>query len=268
MFRLPSMDVVAGLMREAAAQFVLPRFRALAQGEVHEKAPGELVTIADHEAEAWLTPQLAALAPGSRVVGEEAAAANPKLLDGLDQDAVWLLDPLDGTSNFVRGREDFAMLLSLVHRGLTVAAWLYAPLRDELMQAQAGAGAYLGDQRLQLPTASTDTLHGLAKTYYMPAPLRTALTPVASGPFTLSDSTGATGRDYPAFIQGHWQFMALWRLLPWDHAPGALLVTEAGGVVARLDGRHYRAADTSHGLLVADSRDTWECVRAQLPANC
>lgn len=87
-----SMDDLAGkvaaLIKEASADIVMPRFRALAAHEVEEKSRGDLVTIADREAELWLAPRLEALVRGSRVLGEEAAAAAPALLAHLDDDTL------------------------------------------------------------------------------------------------------------------------------------------------------------------------------------
>lgn len=91
---------------------------------MEEKSPGELVTVADREAEAWLTPRLAALVPGSRVVGEEAVEADPSLLEGLEGGVAWLLDPVDGTSNFARGEARFAMMAALLRDGEALAAWM------------------------------------------------------------------------------------------------------------------------------------------------
>ena len=76
-------ETVALLMKEAAAEIVMPRFRALAAHEIEEKSPTDLVTIADREAELWLSPRLERLVAGSRVLGEEAAAAAPALLSHL-----------------------------------------------------------------------------------------------------------------------------------------------------------------------------------------
>jgi fructose-1,6-bisphosphatase/inositol monophosphatase family enzyme len=266
MFRTPSMDAVAALMREAAAAYVQPRFRALADHHVQEKAPGELVTIADHEAEAWLSPRLAALLPGSRVVGEEAAAATPELLQGLDEGAVWLVDPLDGTSNFVKGRADFAMLVSLMRQGEPVAAWLYAPHHDQFCQAEAGAGAWRDDGTRLRIAPSGGRISGLTKWYALPPSLREAVSAAWLPHTDLAQGTGATGCDYPALVESRWHYMLFWNLLPWDHAPGSLLATEAGGHVAHLDGQPYRPALNTRGLLVAQDRDAWSQLRGLLPS--
>ncbi|MBV8535357.1 MAG: inositol monophosphatase, partial [Alphaproteobacteria bacterium] len=92
---------VALIIRRVAEEQVLTRFRRLADHEIREKAPGNLVTIADTEAELALTSALMALLPGSLVVGEEAVALDPAVLDQLAGDEpVWIIDPVDGTMNF------------------------------------------------------------------------------------------------------------------------------------------------------------------------
>jgi hypothetical protein len=97
-------EQVSELLQEIAESTVLPKFRNLAEDEVEEKSRGEIVTAVDRKAEELLSPKLLSLLPGSRVVGEEATAKNPALLDELDQGLIWLVDPIDGTSKgWLRG---------------------------------------------------------------------------------------------------------------------------------------------------------------------
>ena len=144
-------DAVAALLREVAASEVLPRFRNLAKADVRAKTSAQdLVTLADLEAERVLTARLPALLPGSVVVGEEAAYADPRVLERLDGETpVWVIDPVDGTANFSAGRPTFAMIVALVDRGQTVAGWILDPLHDRMALAERGAGAWLGDTRIQ-----------------------------------------------------------------------------------------------------------------------
>ncbi|MGQ2931198.1 MAG: inositol monophosphatase family protein, partial [Sphingopyxis sp.] len=104
---MPLRDQVSTLMRDVAADVVMPRFRLLAPEEIDEKSPGEIVTIVDRESERRLHDGLAALGLGARIVGEEAAEADADLLEGVDRGLVWLIDPLDGTANFAEGRAPF-----------------------------------------------------------------------------------------------------------------------------------------------------------------
>ena len=111
-------EQVSDLLREVAAEAVMPRFRKLAESDVRVKSPGEEVTIADEEAERLLNLRLPALLPGSRVIGEEAVSAQPELLQGLGEGTVFVVDPVDGTANFVKGSPCFSMMVALLREGV------------------------------------------------------------------------------------------------------------------------------------------------------
>src|SRR6185437_5920408 len=131
------LDQVAELIREVAATIVLPRFRHLAAGEIHQKSPGDVVTIADQEAEKALTRRLTALLPGSVVVGEEAVAADPRVLERVrDPGAVWIVDPVDGTNNFAAGKTPFAVMVALLRDAEPAAAWIYDVVDDRMTLAE------------------------------------------------------------------------------------------------------------------------------------
>src|SRR5215510_12614816 len=117
---------VAELMRETAAAELLPRFRALAKEDIRMKGPGDVVTIADVASEQRLASGLARILPGVPVVGEEAVEQDAGLiaLIGRPGESCWIVDPLDGTSNFAAGRDTFAMIVCLVHDRETVAGWI------------------------------------------------------------------------------------------------------------------------------------------------
>src|SRR5262245_32276543 len=141
--RIPH-DAVEALLREAAERIVMPRFGALAAGDAREKKPNDFVTVADLEAERFLDPALAALVPGSIALGEEAAAADPRALDALAGDApVWLIDPVDGTRNFIQRSRDFGMMVALVRAGAVLGGWILLPARGAFLAAETGAGLRL-----------------------------------------------------------------------------------------------------------------------------
>lgn len=259
---------VAAILREAAAEVILPRFQRLQAHEISEKTPGETVTIADQEAELAITPQLEALIPGSRVVGEEAVNAAPALLEGLGEGLVWLLDPVDGTSNFVRGSASFAVMAALMRDGVAVASWILAPVSDSLAAAELGGGALSDGQRLRVAErdATAANLRAALHTRYMPAAVRAAVEQTAP---VFADHTGGVscaGVEYRELVAGVHDVSLYWRTLPWDHVPGALLLSEAGGHAARPDGTPYRAGDNRTGLLAAITPAAWESARAELHA--
>src|SRR5258708_7396511 len=114
-------DQVIAAMREVAETIILPRFNQLAAHDIRSKThPADLVTIADEESERALEKRLGDLLPGSLLVGEEAVAADPKILERIHtDDPIWIIDPIDGTANFVNGVARFAVMIALAHKGET-----------------------------------------------------------------------------------------------------------------------------------------------------
>jgi fructose-1,6-bisphosphatase/inositol monophosphatase family enzyme len=253
-----SFERVGALMAEAAGRAILPRFRALAEHEVEEKSPGELVTIADREAEAILMAGLAPLLPGSRVIGEEACSVEPRLLATLGEGTVWLVDPLDGTGNFAAGNPDFAIMVALLRGGETQAAWILNPLSGQLARAELGGGAWIADRKLgPAPHPPARRLRGSIGRF-MPEEMQSRLAErLGSGAERLPGLMSA-GVEYPLIGTGERDFAFYWRTLAWDHAAGVLFVNEAGGKACRPDGSAYRPAREGDGMLVAASPDRWD----------
>ncbi|WBB66290.1 inositol monophosphatase family protein [Micromonospora sp. WMMD812] len=261
------LDDVGALLWEAADQIVVPLFRKLDAADVTEKAPGEIVTVADQRAEELISAGLRRLRPGSVVVGEEAVAEDRDLLRHLrGVGDVWLVDPVDGTSNFAAGRRPFALMAALLSEGEPVAAWVLDPLADTLAAARVGAGTVLDGR----PVRTIETvpapaeLRGVAMTRFLPPAARDRVRAGGSRIGELLPGQHCAGREYLDILTGRQQFALFWRTLPWDHAPGALLVRAAGGVARRFDGTEYHPADDGHGLLVAANEQVWAEVRETL----
>ena len=226
-------DQVSNMLRQVASSTIMPRFQRLALSEIEEKAPGDLVTIADREAEAIITPRLLALRPGSRVVGEEAVALSPSLMSDMDKGSIWLVDPLDGTANFAAGRTPFALMIALLWHGETVAAWVLDPVADKLAVAELGSGAWMAGERVHTKGGSpgASALRGAVFTRFMPPNVAKAVTPRLAIIGEALPGHMCCGAEYPAIATGGEDFALFWRTQPWDHAPGALFLTEAGGRV-------------------------------------
>ncbi|PWR20458.1 inositol monophosphatase family protein [Zavarzinia compransoris] len=256
---------IAALIREVARAELLPRFRALAAHEIIEKEPGDLVTVADRAAEDRLTPGLRALVPGCLVIGEEAAHAAPDLLHRVGEDGpVFVVDPLDGTANFAAGRPFFATMVARLDKGRPVAGWIYDPLGDRMLVAEAGAGAWLNGRRLQLAAGpGLGQARGSAQVRLLDAPYKSVLDHRRDR-FVDKGSTLCAGHDYLRLVSGEMDFLLYWRTLPWDHAPGAVIVEEAGGTVGRPDGRGFRCDPMSRGVLSATDAELWRAARDTL----
>lgn len=264
---LVEMDAVGTLMRQAMTEAIAPRFRQLSTGEVEEKSPGEVVTIADREAEAIISAGLRRLLPGAPVVGEEAVSADPPLLDALrTAELAWLVDPLDGTANFIAGSPHWGTEVALVRNGETVASWI---LRSDgvLFTAERGGGACQDGNRLlvtddRVEPVEPENLRGAVLTRFLTDDERRTMQPGLARIGEVTSGFKCTAFEYPAIIAGDEDFALFQRLLPWDHAPGTLLLAEAGGVVAHPDGSPFRPDHANRrGLLLARDARTWTTLR-------
>ncbi len=261
---------VTKIIEETAQQEVLPRFQKLKEGEVSEKAQGEVVTIADTETERVLSERFRSLLPGSYVVGEEAVSADPAVMDLLEgPEPVWVIDPIDGTSNYASGKPVFAVMVALVVAGETRNAWIHDPIGARCLTAEQGAGAWMSGQRLAVKesVAASDmsgTLH--ASQYALPdtaAKIKANREKVQALP-----SLRCAGHEYLRLATAQMHFSLFTRLMPWDHVAGCLIQEEAGGVALCFDGTPYTALrHQEKGLLIAPSKDAWLELQATLLAD-
>jgi fructose-1,6-bisphosphatase/inositol monophosphatase family enzyme len=262
-------EQVTDLMRETATREIMPRFRLLRDDEIMEKSPGEVVTVADRATEERLTHGLRALIPTAQFVAEESwnlGAADFASLAGAD--TVWVVDPLDGTANFASGQTTFAVMVALLHRGEAVASWIHAPADDWTVVAQAGAGAYLDGQRLHVSEQTAlSAMHGAIHDHFMPLELRQHVA-AAVPSIGQSSTTGCAAHEYVKIARGAKDFVLYYRTLPWDHAPGVLVVQEAGGIVQHYDSQRYHPLKAKSGLLAAANREAWQALRDLFVGNC
>ncbi|HWV57951.1 MAG TPA: inositol monophosphatase [Longimicrobiales bacterium] len=254
----PDLDRVTDLLHQVGAEVILPRFRNLSGSDIESKPsvgdPNDIVTIVDRLTEEWLTRELAKLAPGVPVVGEESTHANPDLLRLVDEsDApVWVLDPIDGTKNFARGDDAFGVMLAWVERGQTTASWIVMPARAETVVAEAGSGAWRNGERLRVPADSrTEPYFGVLYVSYMPDAVAAAVADSARGRYAPAQLADCAAVEYTDVAAGAKDFAVYHRLYPWDHAPGALILTEAGGCVVHADGTPYTARARERITVVA-----------------
>jgi fructose-1,6-bisphosphatase/inositol monophosphatase family enzyme len=252
-------DAITTLLQEVAAEVIDPRFRALDADQVSEKNPGDLVTVADHEAEVLITDALRAAYPAAVVLGEEAASADPSVLDRFAAaEHAFTVDPVDGTKNFVHGSPDHAVMAAELRAGVVVRSWIWQPQHQLSFVAERGAGAFRNGERLATrpPTGPPETWRGATSR-------RRWLGRALPGMAPLELSWVCCGVDYPQLVAGAADFLLYRHTMPWDHAPGQLLLTEAGGVLLTPAGDEYDAQRPHHaGLVAAADRATYDAVVA------
>ena len=254
-------DGILGLMQETAETVITPRFKTLEDDQITQKSgPYDLVTVADKEAEEYLTTRLQSAFPHAVVVGEESVFDHPerrKLLPNADH--AFIIDPIDGTRNFVRGRDQHGVMVAETKGGITTRGWIWQPQTGRAYVAERGAGVRMNGEpivrprnaRLPLGASSKGSMHGFTADGH--------LSPVVWSQF-------ACAFDYPAVLHGDIDFMFYTSMHPWDHLAGSLMVTENGGVSRTMDGLAYTLLSRSKGLLVACDTLVWMTAQQYWPA--
>ena len=204
--------------------------------QVSLKGPANFVTAADRKAEQILLEELNLARPGYGFLGEEGGRR-----EGSDKTHCWIVDPLDGTSNFVHGIPHFAISIALEREGTVVAGLIYNPANDDLFTAERGKGAFLNDKRLRV--AARRRLADAVIACGLPHLGRGDLALGARELAAVQPKVAGLRRFGAASLDLAWvaagRLDAYWErnISPWDYASGQIMVREAGGFVTDLDGR-------------------------------
>ena len=204
--------------------------------QVSVKGPANFVTAADHRAEEIVREELERARPGYGFLGEEGGVR-----EGSDKTHRWIVDPLDGTLNFLHSIPHFAISIGLEREGTIIAGIVYNPANDELFTAERGKGAFLNDQRLRV--ASRKRLADAVVACALPHPSRGDAELTRNEHNAVQEKIAGLRRFGAASLDLAWvaagRVDAYWErgLSPWDMAAGIALVREAGGYVTDLDDR-------------------------------
>ncbi len=270
-FSLPDTMRVVDILIDAARAEIMPRFRNLDDGAIRRKTSAiDLVTDADEAAEQAITAKLIASFPSAVVIGEEATARNPALLDRLaDAELAVLVDPIDGTKNFASGLPLFGVMAAIVARGEVVAGIIHDPVGRDTAIARRGEGAWIlrsDTHKVPLRVAAPvplSAMEGLLATTFIPQPLR-AIVGANLSKLAVVASYRCAAHEYRLAAGGHVHLLLYNKLMPWDHAAGWLLHREAGGYSAHFDGTPYLPAHLTGGLIYAPDEASWREARAGL----
>lgn len=254
---------IEDVLKDCVQTYILPRFQSLQDEEVNTKTgASDLVTIADIEAEAALDRILPDLYPGSVVIGEESVSRGDKSLVDLSsfEGVSWIVDPVDGTYNFVHGRKEFAIMLARVENGETTHAWIYDIPGDRMLGSEKGSGTVINgeiqkfDSDTIIPINNAD---GFAGRKYFPKILKDNVDNLDAAVSSLS-SLSCAGHEYFRLITGEKQFSIYTRTRPWDHLAGSLCLTEAGGISKQWDQQAYKPTDEKVGIINACNQQLWD----------
>lgn len=255
---------VVNVVRRAAKSEILPRFRRLGSADIRTKSRADdLVTDADTAAEAMITRALQIAFPSALVIGEEAVAKKPDILNGIaEAQLAFIIDPVDGTWNFAHGLSMFGVIVAATRYGKPVFGMIYDPVADDWAIASEDSTAEL---RRPFGAARTlkaamgkalDQLSGYVPLHNFPAEMKPKLAATLPS-FAGTHALRCSAHEYRMVAQGHTDFLLTSMLHPWDHAAGALICARAGCHVEMLDGGEYSASRLTGHLLVAPDRTTW-----------
>lgn len=204
--------------------------------QVGSKGRSDFVTEVDRAAEAAIIEILSAAYPNHDFLAEESGASNP---EG-GREYLWIIDPLDGTTNFIHGFPHYAVSIALQHRGQIEHAVIYDPPRNQLYTASRGRGAYMDDRRLRVSRRAglRDSLIGTGFPFrqldHLDEYVRMFKSIVEATAGIRRPGAAALDLAYVAAgrLDGFWEF----GLSPWDIAAGSLLIQEAGGMISDFNG--------------------------------
>ncbi|MCO5733242.1 inositol monophosphatase family protein [Rhizobium sp. SSA_523] len=244
-------------VRETAKTEIMPRFRRLSSADVATKtSASDLVTVADQASERAISAAVRRLMPDAAIVGEEAVAEDPTRLDLLKQSGrAVVIDPIDGTWNFVAGLATFGVMLAVVEDGETIFGLLYDPVFDDWILADRGRGAFYGGQgraerRLHTKTRRPKAqAHAFVPLFLYPPEDRGRIA-AAFPQWGRVTNLRCSCHEYRTMAFGHADLILAPEPKPWDHAAGVLVISETGG--AAWTGRPgYDITDSRTTLTVA-----------------
>ena len=233
-YRSPLITVMINAAYKAAMALVRD-FGEVEQLQVSRKGPADFVTIADHKAEKTLVAELRKARPKYGFLLEEGG-----VIEGEDTSNRWIIDPLDGTTNFLHGLPHFAISIALERDGKPFAGVVYSPVMDELFWAENGQGAFLNNERLR--TSGRRNLEECLIATGMPYKGRDNHPQYPQMLDTVWSTTsgirrfGAAALDLAYIAAGRYDGFFEFSLSPWDIAGGIIIVREAGGNVTDING--------------------------------
>ncbi|MDO5648076.1 inositol monophosphatase family protein [Paracoccus sp. (in: a-proteobacteria)] len=224
-----NLNVMIKAARKAGRSLVKD-FREVENLQVSVKGAGDFVSRADREAERIIKEELRTARPNYGWLGEETGEE-----PGEDPTRRWIVDPLDGTTNFLHGLPHWAVSIALEHKGDIIAAVIFDAAKDELFVAEKGGGAFMNDQRLRVSGRSRmiDCIFATGIPFAGNGPLPASLQDLARlMPFTAGVRRfGAAALDLAYVAAGRYDGYWERAIKPWDVAAGILMVREAGGFV-------------------------------------
>lgn len=244
------LKAVVAAVKLVAAEEIMPRYLKVAH---QRKSDGSLCTEADMAAQAALTRKLQAIL-NVPVLGEEMTAGEQHAIWQAGHAGLWCIDPLDGTSNFVRGLPYFAVSAALLREGKSVLGVVYDPVADEVFAAEQGRGAFLNGEMLAVREAAESLGQALANVDLKRLDTKLVMQLAAHPPYSSQRNFGASTLDWCYTAAGRYDVYLHGGQKLWDYAAGTLILREAGGHACCIESDDFAQGDIWQRSVIA-SRD-------------
>ena len=262
------LEYITSILIDVNDQIVLYYFNKLSPNDINTKTSSDdFVSIADKKSEIFITTKLYNFLGITKIIGEESAFIDKKnYLNLLNEPLLWVIDPIDGTKNYINGNKNFCSMISLVKHSFPIASFIYKPLDRELIYAFKGIGAYKLDvdtqvlSKLKIEINKLSKIAGSGGTKGIPEVFRKSILN------NLRTNTkrlfiGSAGIETTMLANNKIQFIFHGRVTPWDHSPFDLIIKEAGGCVYMSRSKVEFNIKSKGPILAAASNTIWNRIR-------
>ena len=243
---------IKSILFDLSKKFILPMYNNLREDDLMRKDNNDLVTSVDFCVEDELNNILCKLLPNSLFVGEEKFSKSPSIINNYNKkEYCWTVDPIDGTDNFAKGKEKFAVMIALSFGEQILQSWIYKPLTEEMCSAIQGEGTFLNEKKILIEkTTSLNLSKGSISSKYWDDNYSKRILEIKNS-FGEVKSYGCIGFEYIDIANSTRQFAILSKLSPWDHLPGILIIREANGFDTYFDYGIYNHCLNKKNLIIA-----------------
>ncbi len=265
--RTQFVNYLMNLLINVNKNIILHYYKNLKSKDISTKSSNDdFVTIADKKSEKFISDQLIGFLGVNDILGEETAFLVKNYDKYLNNSLLWVVDPIDGTKNYINGKEEFCSMISLVSSMLPIATFIYYPLKNIFVYAFKNFGAYIVDtntnisSKLLINPSKSLKLIGSGGTKGIPENYRQSILN------NLKINTerlfiGSAGIETIMLAKNEIQFIFHGRVTPWDHSPMNLITKEAGGCVYMAINKNEFDIKSKGSILAASNLQTWNNIR-------
>lgn len=262
-------NYISDLLVKVNELIILKYYKNLSSKHINTKSSDDdYVSIADKESEIYIVKNLIGFLNINQYIGEESSYNNKDDYKSLEKNALyWVIDPIDGTKNYINGKNEFCSMISLVFNSIPIASFVYYPLKNLLVYAFKGFGAYSLEIKtkkiiqLRIQQNSFNNIVGSGGTKGIQEPLRQKVLQNLRK-YTNRLFIGSAGIEAIMLASNETQFVFHGRVTPWDHSPLDLIIKESGGCVYMLNDKAEFNIFSRGPILAASNDQIWENIRS------